>query len=139
RRIRHLDQARGFRSGYSYNNLMYMVAGEVVAAAADTSWDAFVEERLFAPLGMTRTTSRFDVVQTRDNVSSSHTRSGGRITVMIRRDYDALGPAGSIYSSVWEMAQWIRLHLNGGVYEGKRLLKEGTIAEMHTPQVVMRM
>src|SRR5690606_25525846 len=138
RRLRHLDQVRGFRHGYSYNNLMYMVAGEVVAAAADTSWDAFVEARLFAPLGMTRTTSRFDVVQTRDNVSSSHIRSRGQIIVMDRRDYDALGPAGSIYSSVWEMAQWVRLHLNGGVYEGKRLLKRETIEEMHTPQVVMR-
>jgi len=139
RRLRHLDQVNGFRHGYSYNNLMYMVAGEVVAAAADTSWDAFVEERLFRPLGMTRTTSRFDVVQTRDNVSSSHIRSGGQIIVMDRRNYDALGPAGSIFSSVWDMAQWIRLHLNGGVYEGKRLLKKETIEEMHTPQVVIRM
>jgi CubicO group peptidase (beta-lactamase class C family) len=139
RRLRHLDQVRGFRHGYSYNNLMYMVAGEVVAAAADTSWDAFVEARLFAPLGMTRTTSRFDVVQTRDNVSSSHIRSGGRIIVMDRRDYDALGPAGSVFSSARDMAQWVRLHLNGGVYEGQRLLERETIEEMHTPQVVMRM
>lgn len=138
RRVRYLEQAREFRAGYGYNNLMYVVAGEVVAAAADTSWDAFVETRLFKPLGMTRTTSRFDVVQTRDNVSSSHIRSGGQIVVMDRRDYDALGPAGSIYSSVWEMAQWIRLHLNGGVYEGKRLLERATLEEMHTPQVVMR-
>ena len=138
RRLRHLDQVRGFRHGYSYNNLMYMVAGEVVAAAADTSWDAFVEARLFEPLGMTRTTSRFDVVQTRDNVSSAHIRSGGQIIVMDRRDYDALGPAGSVLSSARDMAQWIRLHLNGGVYDGKRLLKRETIEEMHTPQVVMR-
>ncbi|HEX7091877.1 MAG TPA: serine hydrolase [Longimicrobiales bacterium] len=139
RRVRYLDQVREFREGYSYNNLMYMVAGEVVAAAADTSWDAFVETRLFRPLGMRRTTSRFDVVETRDNVSSSHIRSGDQIIVMDRRDYDALGPAGSIYSSAWEMAQWLRLHLNGGVYEGKRLLEQATLEEMHTPQVVIRM
>ena len=139
RRVRHLNQVRGFRAGYDYNNLMYMVAGEVVAAAAGTSWDDFVEARIFEPLGMERTTSRFDVVQTRDNVSSSHIRRGKEIVVMDRRDYDALGPAGSIFSSVSEMAQWVRLHLNGGTYEGKRLLEAGTIEEMHTPQVVMRM
>src|SRR5690606_36660707 len=81
----------------------------------------------------------FDVVQARDNVSSSHIRSGDQIIVMDRRDYDALGPAGSIYSSAWEMAQWIRLHLNGGVYGGKRLLERATLEEMHTQQVVMRM
>ncbi len=139
RRVRHLNQVRGFRAGYDYNNLMYMVAGEVVAAASGMSWDDFVETRIFKPLGMERTTSRFDVVQTRQNVSSSHIRSGGKIIVMDRRDYDALGPAGSIFSSAWEMAQWVRLHLNGGTYEGKRLIAPATIEEMHTPQVVMRM
>src|SRR5690606_26031836 len=133
RRLRHLDQVRGFRHGYSYNNLMYMVAGEVVAAAADTSWDALDEARLVEPRGMTRTTARVDLVQARDNVSSAHIRSGGQIIVMDRRDYDALGPAGSVFSSARDMAQWIRLHLNGGVYDGKRLLKRETIEEMHTP------
>lgn len=139
RRLRHLDQARGFREGYRYNNLMYMVAGEVVAAASGKSWDEFVETRFFEPLGMKRTTSRFDVVQTRDNVSSGHIRSNGRIIAMDRRDYDALGPAGSIFSSVSEMAQWIRLHLNKGTFEGRQLLAPETVEEMHTPQVVMRM
>lgn len=139
RRVRHLDQIRGFREGYDYNNLMYMVAGEVVAAASGMSWDDFVETRIFRPLGMTRTTSRFDVVQRRDNVSSSHIRENGRIVVMDRRNYDALGPAGSIFSSVYEMAQWVRLHLNGGTYGGKRLLGRETLEEMHSPQVVIRM
>lgn len=137
RRTRHLAQVRGFREGYGYNNLMYVVAGEVAAAAAGVSWDEFVEARLFAPLGMRRTTSRHAVVQGRDNVSGVHTRSGNRPMAVERRDYDALGPAGSVYSSAWEMAQWVRLHLNRGSYGGKRLLKESTIEEMHSPQVVM--
>src|SRR5690606_20125714 len=138
RRARHLEQRRGFRDRYDYNNIMYVVAGEVVAAASGVSWDDFVETRIFEPLGMRRTTSRFETVQARDNVSSSHIRSGGRIIVMDRRDYDALGPAGSVFSSVWEMAQWVRLHLNGGTYQGRRLLQPETVEEMHTPQVVMR-
>lgn len=139
RRVRHLDQESGFREGHYYNNLMYVVAGEVLAAAAGVAWDDFVAERIFEPLGMRRTTSRFEGVQARDNVSSSHVRSGGRILVMDRRNYDALGPAGSVFSSAWDMAQWIRLHLNGGTFEGRRLLARETLEEMHTPQVVMRM
>lgn len=137
RRVRFLDQVRGFREGYGYNNLMYIVAGEVAAAAAGMSWDDLVETRIFAPLGMTRTTSRDSVVAARDNVSGSHIRSGGRAVAVDRRNYDALGPAGSIYSSAWEMAQWLRLHLNKGVYNGQRILQESTIAQMHSPQVVM--
>jgi CubicO group peptidase (beta-lactamase class C family) len=138
RRARYLEQARGFREGYDYNNIMFMVAGEVAAAAAGKSWDDFVETRIFQPLGMTRTTSRHAVVQSRDNVSSSHIRSDGKIIVMDRRNYDALGPAGSIFSSVWDMAQWVRLHLGGGSYKGQRLLGPATLEEMRTPQVVMR-
>ncbi len=138
-RVRYLEQERGFRQGYGYNNLMYVVAGEVVAAVAGESWDEFVARRIFEPLGMRRTTSRFEELEKRDNVASSHVRSGGRIIVMKRRNYDALGPAGSVWSSAWEMAQWLRLHLNGGVFEGRRLLAPETLEEMHTPQVVMRM
>jgi CubicO group peptidase (beta-lactamase class C family) len=138
RRTRHLAQARGFREGYDYNNLMYVVAGEVVAAASGLSWNDFVETRLFAPRGMRRPTSRFATVQGRENVSGAHTGSGKQLVVMDRRDYDALGPAGSVFSSAREMAQWVKLHLNRGSYQGQRLLQEATLEEMHTPQVVMR-
>lgn len=139
RRVRHLEQEDGFREGYGYNNLMYMVAGEVAAAAAGTPWAELVDRRLFEPLGMRRTTARFDTVQTRENVTESHVRRNGRIVRMDRRDYDALGPAGSVFSSAWEMAQWVRMHLNGGTYEGRRLLADSTVREMHTPQLVIRM
>jgi CubicO group peptidase (beta-lactamase class C family) len=137
RRARHLPQATGFRAGYGYNNIMYMVAGEVTAAAAGTTWENFIESRLFAPLGMTRTTPRSAVVEGRDNVAIAHVREDGRLIPMARRDYDALGPAGSVWSSAWDMAQWLRLHLGGGVYEGRRLLERSTIAAMYEPQVVL--
>lgn len=139
RRARHLEQVRGFREGYGYNNIMYMVAGEVVAAASGMSWDEFVASRILRPLGMQRTTSRFAEAQARDNVTSSHRRSGGQTIVMDRRDYDALGPGGSIFSSAWELAQWVRMQLNEGEFEGRRLIEPQTLEEMHSPQVIMRM
>ncbi|HUG42446.1 MAG TPA: serine hydrolase [Longimicrobiales bacterium] len=138
RRARHLGQAEDFRSGYGYNNIMYMAAGEVVAAASGMSWASFLENRLFAPLGMSRTTPRLAVAERRGNVASSHTRVDGRVQAVPRRDYDALGPAGSVFSSARDMARWLRLHLAHGVHDGRRLLDSATIAEMHTPQVVVR-
>ena len=138
RRARHLPLVGPFRAGYGYNNIMFMVAGEVLASAAGTSWDDFLETRLFEPLGMTRTTSRSAVVETRGNVASSHTRSGDEVRAVARRDFDALGPAGSVFSSAHDMAQWLRLHLGGGEIDGRRLLADSTIEEMHTPQVALR-
>jgi CubicO group peptidase (beta-lactamase class C family) len=138
RRARHLEQASGFRAEYGYNNIMYITAGELVGAVAGMSWDDFLEQRLFAPLGMRRSTSRAAVVEARDNVAVSHLRVDGRVTAVPRRDYDNIGGAGAVFSSAWETAQWLRLHLNGGEHDGRQLLSPGVIAEMHAPQVVMR-
>jgi CubicO group peptidase (beta-lactamase class C family) len=137
RRARYLPQENGFREGYAYNNIMYMVAGEVVSAAAGMTWETFVEARLFAPLGMTRSTTRTGVADARTNVATAHVPLDGRLVAMDRRDYDALGPAGSVFSSVWDMAQWLRLQLAGGVHDGRRLIEESTIEAMHEPQVVL--
>jgi len=139
RRARQLPRDRGFRERYGYNNIMYIAAGELAGAAAETSWDELLERRLFQPLGMTRTTTKSAVVDGRDNVSASHNRANGRVQVTPRRDYDAIGGAGAAFSSAREMAEWVRLHLNGGTHEGRRLLEEETVREMHTPQTLMPM
>lgn len=134
RRVRHLPQSSGFRRGYGYNNIMYMVAGEIVAAASGLEWDDFIETRIFDPLGMDRSTTRTAVVEGRSNVAIGHTRHQGEILPMPRRNYDALGPAGSVWSSAEDMARWIRLQLGDGTFEGRQLLESETIEEMREPQ-----
>lgn len=138
RRARYLPLTDGFRETYGYQNIMYIAAGELLAAVAGMSWDDFIEQRLFRPLGMTRSTTRSAVVDTRDNVASSHIRVDGEVTVVGRRNYDNIGGAGAGFSSVHDMAQWLRMQLNGGTYEGTRLLSGDVLREMHSPQTVMR-
>jgi CubicO group peptidase (beta-lactamase class C family) len=138
RRARELPQVNSFRSRYGYNNVMFIAAGEVVGRASGMSWDDFVAQRIFNPLGMTRSTSRAALVETRGNVAASHTKVGGSVQAVPRHNYDNIGGAGAIFSSVGDMAQWLRLHLGGGVYQGKRLLSEAALAEMYTPQTVIR-
>jgi CubicO group peptidase (beta-lactamase class C family) len=137
RRARHLPVTE-FRGGYGYNNIMYIAAGELAAAVAGMSWDDLLEQRIFTPLGMTRSTSRAAVVDRRQNVATAHTRPDGVVTVMARRDYDNIGGAGAVWSSAQDMAQWIRLHLNDGEYGGRRVLRPATVRELHSPQTVMR-
>jgi CubicO group peptidase (beta-lactamase class C family) len=138
RRARYLPSSSGFRSEYGYHNVMYIAAGEVVGAVSGMSWDDFIAARVFEPLGMTRSTTRAAVVETHDNVSASHTNVDGVVRAVRRRNYDNIGGAGAVFSSVRDMAQWIRLHLNDGVYEGSRLLSPRTMRELHMPQVVLR-
>lgn len=135
-RAARLPAVSSFRAEYGYNNLMYVAAGEVLMAAAGESWDDFIEQRLFRPLGMNRSTVRAAEIERRDNVASSHTWIEGRVTPVPRRDYTALGSAGAAFSSVSEMARWVRMHLNGGTIDGRRILSEETVREMHAPQIV---
>lgn len=138
RRARYLPSTSGFRAEYGYHNVMFLAAGEVVGVVSGMSWDDFIAQRLFRPLGMTRSTTRAAEVERSDNVSGSHTRVNGDVQAVARRNYDNLGGAGSVFASVRDMAQWIRLHLNDGVYEGTRLLESRTLKELHSPQMVIR-
>lgn len=138
RRARYLPAPAAFRTEYGYNNLMYIVAGEVVGAASGSTWDDFVTQRWLQPLGMTRSTTRAAVANNDANVSWSHINSNGRPIAVDRRNYENIGGAGAMFSTAHDMAQWIRMHLNGGVYAGKRMLQPATLSEMYTPQTVMR-
>jgi CubicO group peptidase (beta-lactamase class C family) len=137
RRARYLPQEDGFRDRYGYNNIMYIAAGELAAAAAGTSWDSLLEDRLFGPLGMERSTSRAAVVEARGNAAHSHTRVDGKVTAIPRRDYDAIGGAGAVWSSAHDMARWMGMHLGRGSYRGTRILSEARVREMYQPATVM--
>ena len=138
RRARFLPEDGRFRADYGYHNIMFITAGEAVGAVSGTSWDDFVARRIFQPLGMTRSTTRADTVAARANVSASHTRVDGRVIAAPPRDYDEIGGAGAAFSSAREMAQWIRLQLGHGSFEGRRLIADSTVEEMHTPQTIIR-
>jgi CubicO group peptidase (beta-lactamase class C family) len=139
RHLRYLPQATSFRSRYGYNNLMFIAAGEVAGRASGTGWDDFVERRIFEPLGMERSTSRAAVVDRMENVSFGHDEIDGGIQAVPRRNYDNIGGAGAIWSSVRDMGQWLRMQIAGGAYGGHRLLSDSVIAEMRTPQTIIRL
>lgn len=137
-RVRFLEPSWGFRARFGYQNLMYLAAGQIVPAVTGDSWDTFVDERIFTPLGMERTVTSALPLDALRNVASPHTEVDGEMRPIPYRNIDEIGPAGSINSSAREMAQWVRLQLGAGQYEGDRLLSEETVAEMHTPQMLVR-
>ena len=136
-RLRHLPQAAGFRDRYGYNNHLYMVAGEVVGELTGSSWDDVLDDRIFGPLGMGRSTTRTAVVEAWGNVAESHVRAGGGVQRVPRRNYDAIGGAGAVWSNVHDLSRWMRMHLNRGTLEGVRILEEERFEELYAPQTVI--
>ena len=135
RRAQFLKQAGPFRSRYGYQNIMFVAAGEIVAAVSGRGWDTFVKERIFTPLGMTRTISTFADVKQAVNIATPHAGTYAPLRPYPWYSWDACGPAASIVSSANDMAKWIAAHLAGGTAGGKRLFSDAAQRTMWTPHV----
>ena len=137
-RIRFLEPTRSFRGAWQYQNLMFLTAGEVVRVASGQTWDDFVDERIFTPLGMDRSVTSVTGLGRFDNVATPHVAIDGAATPVAHKNIDNVGPAGSIYSSVSQMARWVGLHLADGVHAGQRLFSDSVMSEMHRPQMLIQ-
>lgn len=138
RRLRFQTESLGFRNQFQYQNEMFIVAGEVVSAVAGTGYDRFIASRIFEPLGMRRTNTSITDLKGLANVATPHALLDGKMVPIEYRMIDNVGGAGDINSSARDMAQWVRLQLGGGTFEGKQLIAPTTLAEMHSGQIVPR-
>ena len=136
-RVAGLKLSKPIRTTYQYNNIMFMAAGEVVAAASKTSWDDFVRTRIFEPLAMTHTRTAFANWAASDH-ATGHAFLHGATKPRAADDDTNLGPAGTIMSSAHDMAQWLRFQLAGGVIDGKRLVSEESLKETRAPLTPIR-
>jgi CubicO group peptidase (beta-lactamase class C family) len=111
RRIRFLRPRHGFRASYGYQNIMFVAAGEVVEEVTGRSWDEFVSDSIFVPLGMTRSTTRVRDLTGIPNVASPHIERDGKMIPVPYRDVDNAGPAAAVNSSVSDLLRWARMWL----------------------------
>src|SRR5207249_4839848 len=113
-RIRAAKPASSFRSRYAYDNVLYIAAGEIVAAVSGKSWDDFITQRILAPLGMTESGTRVAVLSSTRNVAAPHGVEKGKLQVVPRDSIDNTGPAGGIVSNVSDMAKWLLCRRGSG-------------------------
>lgn len=138
-RVRYLDMAYSLRSSFIYQNIMYMVAGEVIEAASGMTWADFLRTRLFMPLGMTETAAVLAETEGQANVARPHHYVDGELVAIDNASVDPVAPAGSVWSSVHDMSKWLNMLLaDGELPDGGRVLRAGTVAELFTPHVVQR-
>jgi CubicO group peptidase (beta-lactamase class C family) len=139
RRTRFLAPTWSFRSQFGYQNLMYLAAGQLTARVANTTWDAFIERRLFEPLGMTESNTTIRELTSMRDVATPHAEIEDTVRVIPWRNIDNIAPAGSINSHVVDMAQWVRLQLAKGKVGGKQVISEKQVDEMQAPHTVVRL
>ncbi len=138
RRVRYLKPSWSFRSNFGYQNIMYLAAGQAAAAAYGRDWDTLIQERIFAPLGMKESSTSVRALPSLPNVAQPYAQIDSVVTYVPYANIDNIGPAGSINSTVLDMAQWLRLQLGEGKLGDKQVVSSANLGQTRTAQTVMK-
>ncbi len=138
-RLAYLPNNKDLREAWQYNNLMFLTAGYMEERLTGKTWEENIRERILMPLNMKRSTLSVGDSQKDADFALGYREDSDtdKVERMDFRDITTMGPAGSINSSVVEMANWVKLNLSDGKFDGKRLIKDSTLKELHTPQMAM--
>ncbi len=109
-----------FRTKYDYDNLLYIVAGELIARVSGMSWTDFIEIRIMKPLEMSRSAGSFESLKDKTNIALPHTSEKEELKQIQTYSHNLTNAAGGIYSSVNDLSKWLLAQLNAGKY-GKDL------------------
>lgn len=135
--LKYLEPTASFRNRFQYQNLMYMSAGLLLEKLSGQSWENFVEKQIFGPLGMQRSSTHLEQRLRDPDYSLGYQLVKEQPKLIPARNIDAIGPAGSINSSIQDMAKWLAFQLGDGKLADKQLLQRSSLDEMHAPQMVV--
>lgn len=136
RRLRYLDLSAGLRERFQYNNLTVTVAGHIAEVVTGRSWEDLVRTRIFEPLGMND--SGCSAPEKGEVTLGYHENSRRELQVTQRLETSVTAPSGgAIHSTIADMARWVAFNLGKGDWRGRTLIQPRTLAEIHSPQVIV--
>ncbi|UBM63095.1 serine hydrolase [Candidatus Sulfidibacterium hydrothermale] len=138
--LRYLRQVTPFRSTFAYDNLLYVVAGEIVHRVSGLSWEDFVQKNIFDKLGMTESAPSLQRVKDRSDLAEAHAFANGKLTIVERYNLPLTDPAGGINSNIHDLIKWVQCRLNDGRYGNNlqyHLFSEKQAHEMFSPQTIL--
>lgn len=135
-RMQYQEPTAGIRQVFQYNNFGFLLQGMIAQKLSGKSWESNIREKIFTPLGMTASNTSIKEMEKSPEPSLGYELY--KDSIIKKMDYyniNAMGPAGSINSSVNEMAKWVMMWINGGKINGKDVfpgdyLKEATSSQM---------
>jgi CubicO group peptidase (beta-lactamase class C family) len=134
-KMRLIKPAYSFRSSFTYQNLMYMVAGEVIHTVSGKPWNEFITQRIFAPLGMTHTYPSYSASINEPSHITPHFLYGDTVVKPIKYiEVKGVDAAGAVWSCADDINKWMICLLDSTKVNGTRLLKPETYRALFTPQ-----
>ena len=139
-RMQAIPLSYSLRSSYTYQNLMYMVAGEVIKKISGKTWDEFITERIFKPIGMTNTYADYSKIPASVAKTTPHFKDKEKQDEVRTISYltdDNVGAAGGVWSCADDISKWLQFLQDSTKLNGIRLLKAETFAELFKPQALV--
>ncbi|MGI9549995.1 MAG: serine hydrolase [Aurantibacter sp.] len=134
RKFRFAKAAYPIRGGFTYQNIMYAVAGELIEVVSGKHWTEFVKERVFTPLGMSRTQAKSgDIIQAGDYATPYYDDPEDGMVRVGHTFSDQIGAAGMIWSSPKDVSNYLTFLVNDGVYKSDTLVKPATFEYLFEP------
>lgn len=135
-RLQYLEPTTSFRGRFQYQNLMFMTAGYLTEQIAGKSWEDQIRDQIFAPLGMSRSNTTVTESTKSDDFSYPYGLKDSAVVRLPFRQIDAVGPAGSINSSVEDMLKYVQFRIDSGRSGGRQLVSKASYTRMQTPVIV---
>ncbi|TDK65602.1 serine hydrolase [Sapientia aquatica] len=137
--LRFLKPTSSFRSKYDYDNNLYIIAGEIVARVSGLSWEDFIAQHIFQPIGMTESAPSFFRLKDKSNIVAPHVEFDGKLQAVDAQLTEVSDAAGGINSNLVDLSKWVRLQLNSGAYGkdlSQHLFSAEVQQEMWSPQTI---
>lgn len=138
--FQHFKPVSSFRTEYNYDNLLYIIAGEIIARVSKMSYEEFIQKRIFNPLQMNFSFVGDSNIHNVKNLAAPHSTATGELKKIERFNIGMIGPAGGIYSNVLDMSKWMLTQLNRGRYGAElntSLFSSASSGKMWTIQTVL--
>ena len=134
-KIAHMKPSLGYREGYIYNNMMFIISGLAIERVSGKSWEENVRERIFKPLAMNASGFAGAGKKPEEHSHSYFDNEQGKLVARtFSSQSETLAPAGTIYSNMKDMGNWMIALVNGGKFRGKQVISAKAIAETMIPQ-----
>jgi CubicO group peptidase (beta-lactamase class C family) len=137
-RIQYLEPSAGVREKWQYNNFMFLAQGVLAEKLSGKTWEQNVREKIFLPLNMTHSVfSIEDLLRSEEPATGYSVKKDSIIKKTAYFHIDAMGPAGSINSSVLDMSKWVITWIHGGKYMGKEIIPASYVNEAISSQMIV--
>ncbi len=145
--FQHFEPVSPFRSKFDYDNLLYLVAGELIARVSGKPWSDFIEDEILNPLQMQHSYANYGAAANTETIAVAHGFNGSSLKAVnapiskgtVAGHEGLNGAAGGMWSSARDMCNWMLVQLNKGTY-GANLDKslfaphqQDEMWRMHTP------